>query len=430
MVEPVPVMRRIAPLVALLLAVGAEARAEGVEARAKLPSTRQRLRGATSVKAASWGMISLGGSALRVLPNDKKAWETLHKIPGKNLYRVAADERGRILASWEDDPSIHLFDRKQKTKQHLTFAKPPPPGPEFKYGYQLADLYFTKEGDAIVYMTGYTGGTSFGTAAYRYALDGKSEPKLLFQQAGHELHTSPRVAVFMVGKDPSRSCDHNGCSIAALYAYEISERGATRRTLVSGEKKDLDLARLIWGSDDERVVLAVSGRKTRHLVRWRWGEAQADCREVPSGPSYDADRTWLTKSGEVVEAWIMDDQGLEIRRHSPKGDLQTLAMPRLPRKTPGDRPDFQIYTLKERTSGELILHWGDNLFLLARNEPPRRLELKSVVKASEWAGADIYVPEPESLWIGLEMGGGRDFVVLKLADIEKRAKPYSPSPVQ
>jgi len=34
------------------------------------------------------------------------------------------------------------------------------------------------------------------------------------------------------------------------------------------------------------------------------------------------------------------------------------------------------------------------------------------------------IPDPEALWIGIEVGDGRDFVYLTFADIEKGAKPW------
>lgn len=84
--------------------------AEGVEERAKVPSSTIRLRGAAGIGAIPGGYISVGGSRLQLLEGSSERWRTLHQVPGDNLYRVEADD-SRILASWEQERVFHLFDR-------------------------------------------------------------------------------------------------------------------------------------------------------------------------------------------------------------------------------------------------------------------------------------------------------------------------------
>jgi hypothetical protein len=146
----------IAALLAALPGGGVPVRAGG----AKL-----RIQGASRVFPAAWGLVAQGSGMLQILPEGKSAWQTVHAVKGDSLYRVAFDDGGRLMASWEKEPYFHLFVPKQN--QHLTFAKPPAPSPEFKYGYNLADLHFSKDGTAaIVYMHGFLGGRRWSTVAY------------------------------------------------------------------------------------------------------------------------------------------------------------------------------------------------------------------------------------------------------------------------
>jgi hypothetical protein len=52
------------------------------------------------------------------------------------------------------------------------------------------------------------------------------------------------------------------------------------------------------------------------------------------------------------------------------------------------------------------------------------LNLEAVPGGREWAWADIYSPEPEALWLGVEVGSGRAFYRLPFAEIERGAKPW------
>jgi hypothetical protein len=349
----------------------------------------------------------------------------VHSAKGGNLYRVAADDRGRILASWENEAVFHLFV--PATREHRTFAKPVAPPKAFLM-FALDDLYFDEGGqDALVYMGGFDG-KEFTLVAYRYPLDGKRAPTELFRQAGYQLHSTARLTVFAVPREPRRQCDYNACALASVVAWEISDAGAGKKVLFTAGKREIDLVRLVWGSDRERVAIIVSERSgARTLLRWRPGEAQAELCPIPKAPRWDSERTWLTRSGDVLEVWINDEHGMDIWRHGARGELKTTSLPPLPLQADGYKAEFGVHGFKERKQGGFFLHWGDYLFLLADGAPARAVSLTSFVKGSpEWAGAAIYVPEPEALWLGIE-GGGRQFVYLALDEVEKLARPLPPS---
>jgi hypothetical protein len=65
--------------------------------------------------------------------------------------------------------------------------------------------------------------------------------------------------------------------------------------------------------------------------------------------------------------------------------------------------------------------------LLFEKDPaasPRALSVEPLLgRRDEWAGVDVYVPEQDALWIGVEVKGSRDFVRIDLADVDKRVKP-------
>ncbi len=420
-------MSRFAVVLAIVM-VSTQARAEGVESRVKLPSNMTRIHGASSVVAVPWGLVAMGGSPLRHMPTGKKKWETLHTVKDGNLYRIASDKT-RLLASWEEEDKFHLFVIKPK-KKHLTFAKPAKPGPELM-NFTLDDIFFAPNGDAIVFMHGQTGGYGYATVGYRYKLDGKTPPTLLFNQAGFGLHQNAHTSIFLVPKDPKRSCDSNGCTLESIVAWQITDAGAKQTTLLSAGKDDVTNARLVWGSEAERVAIITFVRPpkgppftpSRHLLSWHVGDAKPEYRPLPKHASGDSEWNWLTKSGDLVEVF-RTNKDLEIRRHTPKGEMTTTALAAFPDKSDEERFDPTVRTLKDRANGELFMGWGDYLVLLGSGKPPRFLDISGLAgPEQEMAGAFIYVQPPEALWIGIEVGEARDFVKMTFADIEKRALP-------
>jgi len=417
-------MRRFAASLSViaLCAAGSPARADVFGKRGKPPSTR--LAGVSRGMAARWGLVAMGSGQLRFLPAGTSKWQTLHKVPGDSLYRVAMDDAGRLLATWEHEPHFHLFDT--RTNQHVTFGKPPAPSAEFNYGYNVEDLYFTKDGAAaIVYMHGFTGGRSWTTVAYRYELARPAAPALLFRQPGYELHSSARLAVYALPQNEQSACEDNSCyPLGAIIGWEISGATATKRILLSGAPNNtLSRVRPVWGSDDERVAVLIDGHpRGRHLLRWHPGESRGEFRPLPAGPDYDTEAMHLTKSDDVIEAWLTSERGLEIRRHPPKGDVKVTALAPLPRRTPHDHPLFNVPEVIDRKDGGLIVNWGEYLVLLPPVGPPRRMDLRSVLGLrAEFTGQVISAPD--GLWFCVGETSTRDFFYLSLADVEARAQP-------
>ena len=294
---------------------GPASRADDAATRARPVEVQTSIRGATQMFAAPRGLVAQGSGQLRILPLGTSRWQTIHGVTGASLYRIAFDDAGRLLAWWEKEPHFHLFV--PGTKAHETFPLPPPPSPEFKYGYGVEDMYFTKDGaGAIVYMHGFIGGRTWVTVAYHYDLARRKAPTLLFRQPGHPLHKSSRVAVHAIPKKPDDPCEHNFCHpLGAVIAWEISGAKATKRFLLDGNARREDLSRVqpVWGGDGEQVaVLVTEHPHKRHLLRWRWGHSRATFASLPPGPGYDAETMWLTASGDVVEVWLTDERGLEI----------------------------------------------------------------------------------------------------------------------
>ncbi|WP_407740927.1 hypothetical protein [Hyalangium sp.] len=407
-------------------------------------STSDRLNNAATLRQMAGGLFSIGGGALRQLRNGERRWRTLHAIPKDNLYRVAADDSGRILAAWEQDPHIHFFSN----GQHVTFPKPAA-GSATTGESHLEHLSFLPNGrEALVIMSGQVKAppsrsvpepvrfyySSWTTEAYRLSLDGSAEPKLLFREDfAYRLYESKRGVVFAMPKYPGQECADSTCMpIVAIVAYEITDSGIKKHTLLGGDgfgaNVYLSQAALVRGSNDERLALVVRLTKNegklwpdggRGLVRWRWGDAKGDYRPLPNHSSLGPQ--WLlTRDNdfiELVEHWDEKPDRLEIRRYLAKGGEQSTSIHAL-------RKMSQVYGLGERADGGLWLHWGDHLGLLSADQPPRSFDLDPLVqRGTEWAGATTYVKTPESLWVGLD-GRGRSYVRVDLAEAEKRAKPW------
>ena len=405
------------------------ARAEGVGTPVRGGSNAERLLAATTILSAADGLIAIGGPELRRLPTGALRWETLHVVPGDSTYRVAADGSGRLLVAWEKEPLIHFFAPARR--QHVAFPKPTAPGPDVT-SFQLDGLELSPDGRAaLVFMTGIVritpgklGNPSSSTSVYRIALDertGAASPaRLLFRlDHGYRLHASPRGAVFAMNKNPGAGCDHQRCSIAAIVAYEISGDRATPKTLFDGAGIELQRARLVRGSDDDRiaVMLDAGPPKRLELVRWRYGDPSAQFRTLPFPARDDLTTLFITKTDELVELRRGDDR-IELYRHGAAA-LEPIATLGALQST-----DLKLHGFGERPDGGLWLHWGDHLGLVSPGKPPRSFALEaSLPRRCEWASADIYVKAPEHLWVGID-GRGRDFMRVSFADVERRAQPW------
>ena len=383
------------------------------------------IRGIASVVAVPWGLVSLGGAELCVLRQGESRWEHLFEVQGDNLYRVAGDGSGKLLATWEKDPDIHLFDREKK--QHVRIRKPAAPSAQiFEYG--ASDLYFSDHGrTAVVFMENRPPSPPTTHGAYLFDLENAVAPRPLFVQTGLLLRASSSAAVFAVPRYPERACFDLGCwPIAEIRAWQVSGGVARCKTLLSGAGDWLERARALPGSDEdaEVAVLIAAHSRSRGLLRWRYEDARADYRPMPppSGPDWAANASRLTRAGDLVEVWDTEAWGLRIQRHSPAGAAQSIVLPPLPRR--GGLTDTEgAHVVKERANGELFVHWGDYLLLLSA-KGVRLMNLEPVPGGREWAWVDIYVPEPEALWMGVERGGGRDFEEVPFARIEHAAKEW------
>jgi hypothetical protein len=410
---------------AVLLAAAALTGAEAGTAKVVQTS----IRGATQMFAAPWGLLAQGSGQLRILPLGTSKWQTVHAVPGGSLYRTAFDDAGRLLAWWENEPHIHLFI--PASKVHETLPLPAPPSPEFKYGFNVEDMYFTKDADgAIVYMHGFKGGRTWETVAYHYDLARRTPPALLFRQPGYSLHDSPRMAVYALPKNPDDACEHNFCHpLGAVIAWEISGTRATKRIILDGNARREDLSRVqpVWSDGGDRVAVLVDEHpRRRHLLRWRWGDATATFAPLPPIESSvsDAETMWLAASGDVVEVWLTDQRGLEIRRHPLNGAMTASFLAPLPKRTPHDHPLFNLARTMERANGDLFLHWGEYLVLLPLKGPARRLDLRAVSKRrSEISSRLLHVRAPEGIWVGVDVSRNLEMTFLPQAELESRRTP-------
>jgi hypothetical protein len=395
---------------------------------AKPARIQSSIRGATQMFAAPWGLLAQGSGMLRILPVGTSKWQTVHQVQGGSLYRTAFDDGGRLLAWWETEPHLHLFV--PKTNAHETFPLPPPPGPEFKYGYGVENLFFTKDGAAVVYMHGFVGGRSWETVAYHYDLARRTPPTLLFRQPGYPLHTSVRAAVYALPKNAADACEHNFCHpLGMVVAWEISGTKATKRVLLDGNARQEDFSRVqpVWSDGTGQFAVVVDEHpRRRHLLRWRPGEA-ATLAVLPPSPSpsfSDPETTWLTASGDVIELWIPDDRRLEIRRHSPTGTVKVTTLAPLPKRTPHDHPLFNVAGVMERAGGDLFVHWGEYLVFLPVDGPPRRLDLRTAFKRkAEISSRLLHAPSPEGIWVGIEAGKNLDMTFVPQAELATLLTP-------
>jgi len=407
--------------------------AEGVEERATVPSSTIRLRGAAGIGAIPGGYISVGGSRLQLLEGNSKRWRTLHQVQGDNLYRVEADDDGRLLASWEQERVFHLFDRARGT--HLAIPKPPtPPGyPPGTFGIEA--LYFDDDGrDAIVFIDGHPYlGAAIGqravVAAYRVALDGETAPRLLFVEEGVELQFSPRGAILIKPRSWRLGCSQGGCDIEAIIALELDGERVTRRTLLEAGDRHVGVALPVKGRDDVRfaaqVTVRADGKNTRGLLRFRFG-GRPEFQRLSESDTSHYPHSLLTRSGEFVEVRQGEDRSLTMTRTTAAGEETRTTIPPWT-DARGRREKGWFESVGERADGSLWLHWADHLVFVRGNEHPRKVDIRHVLgRGTEWAGAYVYVARPEGLWVGIEMGGGRDYRFLDMAGLEKRAVPWTP----
>jgi hypothetical protein len=409
--------------------------AESVEERAKVPSSTLRLRGASGISVIPGGYISAGGSRLQILEGHSKSWRVLHQVPGDNLYRVKASSDGRLLlASWEQERVFHLLDRARGT--HLTLPKPPSPPGYPPDTFHVEALYFDDNGrDALVFMDGdpYLGpsiGQRQVVAAYRVPLDGKTAPRWVFAEEGVDLEVSPRGAILIKPRSWQMGCMQGGCDIGAIIALEFDGERVTRRTLLEAGNRHVGVALPVKGRDGVRFAAQLSvrppnGKITRGLLRFRFG-GQPQFQQLSESSTSHYPHSLLTRSDEFVEVLQGEDRSLTMTRTPVAGEETRTTIPPWT-DARGRREKGWFQSIGERADGSLWLHWADHLVFVRGDQPPRKVDISDVLgRGTEWAGAYIYVERPEGLWVGIDMRGGRDYRFLDMAELEKRAVPWTP----
>jgi hypothetical protein len=404
-------------------------RAEGVGDRSD--AGPDRVHGAATLISTPVGLVAIGGPALRRLAPGARRWETLHTVAGDNLYRVASDDAGRLLASWSRERAIHLIT--PASRQVVSFPKPAAP-PDVQ-SFQIASLAFLPGGrEALVFMTGEVRvstarfrGARPTTSAYRIDLQGKTEPALLFRvDHGYQVHGSRYGAVFAMPKNVEQRCDHRECPVAAIVAYQIVGGAVNKQTLFDGQNQQVGRVRSARGGGDGRVTLLLETSSPRRLdlLRWRYGDATATVSTRPGSPDLDRTTFLVTRSDAVLEVRVQDGL-LEIARQTPAGAEPVANLGEL------QDVDTGLHGIGERGDGTLWLHWGDHIGLVSPGQPPRSYSIKHLVsRRSEWAGVGVYVPSPEVLWVGID-GAGRHFERVSFADVERAATPWAPgSPIE
>jgi hypothetical protein len=392
------------------LLIGAAAFAEGVGEQGK--GSRFQLQGATTLMRAGKSLVSLGGSTLRRLEPGSRRWETVHAVKGDNLYRIATDEGGRVLASWEKDASLYLFTPGEREPKRV--AKPSTPTRMSVNAIALVGS------DALVAMSGEHRGTNCSLrahAGYRVPLDGSAPTRLWESVGGQLLRLSAKGAILSAERLPDRGCNHH---VSAIIGFALD---GTPATLFSTDRLPHAVERVAMvRGHDEAAIVSFGLSAGRALVRWdgRGGTEPVRLPNIPDG-SIGGGGTLLTPEGELIQVTTLEEGDLlEVRRRSADGREEKVTLPALQHIEPG------VFGMGLRPGGELWVHWGDHLALLMPGKPARAYSIESMVdRRIEWAGADIYLEGPEeSLWIGLDSGTGRHFERVRFDAVDRGAKPW------
>ncbi len=411
--------------------------AEGTEKRDGTRSDKARVRGVSGLTHTSSGFLGVGSARLRYLPHGGKRWKTLHQVKGDNLYRV--DERdGRVLAAWEGEPVFHLFDL--SSGKHTTIAKPArPTGITGLQDFRLTELLFSDNGkDAIVYMwaplyESHTGSRKM-LSGYRIPLDGKRPAVLLFRQEGAALDMTTRGAVIVVPTSWRFGCSHSGCSVDQIVAYEIRGDRAKRRTLFDGKGQRYDSAQIVPSAQKYGIAVQVTGSPdppgkrnptlTRDLLRYSYGN-EPTVQRLPDWHTPKTEHLVLDKDGNFYEATQAEDKSVTITRHTPDGKVSKRTIQSWADRR-GRPAKAWMTRLSVRTNGQLWMHWGDYI-VVVDEAGARRFDVQRYLgRGTEWANAFMYVEKPEQLWIGIEVGGGRDYVRVGFDVVDRKARPWKP----
>jgi hypothetical protein len=250
-------------------------------------------------------------------PVGTSKWQTVHAVPGASLYRIAFDDAGRLLAWWEKEPHLHLFD--PRTNAHETFPLPPPPRRSSSTATGRGHVLHQDGDGAIVYMHGFIGGRTWVTVAYHYDLARRTAPTLLFRQPGHVLHTSSRVGGPRHPEEAGRRLRAQLLpSARRVIAWEIS--GQRRR---SGSCSTATHARRTCPASS-RVVVGRRRRAGRRAGRRAPAEGATSCDGAGATPARPF-APLPPGPGPMSDAETMSAHGLGRRR---RGVVDRRARPR------------------------------------------------------------------------------------------------------
>lgn len=395
-------------LVLSMSVVATVALAEGHAEREGLSSTATRLRGADTIMVTPLGLVAVGGSSLRLAKSGTTSWELVHRIEGDALSRIAADDE-RLMAVWEKDPNVHVFVPAKKT--HVTFPKPAPTNlPPLSLWY-VRELGF--DGDSAVVMMSGSAGRNATHVVHRVSLDGSGKAIELFRQPGYSLYESSRVFVFAVSKEPEKKCDNGGCNMSGVIAWQLTPEGPRSKLLVMAKGDELRWAGPLFGSNDERIGFFTGGRL------WRWYPA-SDRLDSSVGSAYSGELNRYRFVGDEVVTVKSNGGVTTLMRLAKDGTEKTVTLAPPPRGDVDTAWDTNVYGLGAR-GDQVFVHVGNALVLLDAEGRQRSLNVEPILKRrNEWAG--VAIPTKDALWLGVEVGAGRDYVQLSWSDFDKRAR--------
>lgn len=421
-----------------MLALCASAHAEDVGKRANLPSSTLRLRGAVGLVNTPSGIFALGGPRLRHLAPGAKSWNVLLEVKGHSLYRLA-ENGGRVLASYENEPHFHLLDLRSRT--HKVISKPPKPtGIVGIQDWRLDSIEFTEDGSAaIVYMWAAAYTAQIGSyqvhAAYRVQLDGNAPATELFREEGFTLDQSARGTVLLKPKNWALGCTHSGCPVSHVVAFEFAGDRSTQKILFDSRKREerYDSAQIVPSTQPFGIAVQITGwnekqkKRTRGLLRYKYGE-QPLYHLLSETSSATFDLSMLARNNDYIEARQEEDKSVALVRISPEGIPTKTTIPSWGDKT-GRPAKAWLTSMRERKNGDLWMKWGEYLVIVDASGA-RKVDIGGYLgRGTEWAGAYLYVDEPEAVWFGIEMGAGRDYIRVDFAALDRQAQRWQPATV-
>jgi hypothetical protein len=420
------------PVLLLSALIPSFALGEGVESKRPKADTEDRVYAVTTMMNAPDGaLVTVGFNALRRMAPGSKKFETLHAIKGDSLYRIAMNNRGELLATWEKDPSIHYFTR---DRRHVLIPKPTPPR-ENIYRPHVDELHFLPNGrDALVHMAGREANLTINyDVTFRVSLDGRTPPTPVAEMSGaRKIDMTADRAIYVLPKKPGQMCEHLTCNpVEAVVAdFFDADGNAQRKTLLDGKAMEIVNAHVVWGQKGQSILLRVALPKNQDVfARFRPGAEKPDLWPLKGFSPFDDRLLYALAMGEVLQVKA-DEKGLTLTRHLLDGSQQVSTVPaRIDR----ENWDRNVRGFGVRRDGRIWVHWGRHLLLFGKNpaEAPRSHDLEPLLaRFTEWADVDIYVPGQDALWVGLDRTRSRDYVRVNLADIEQRARPWAPRPVE